>query len=122
MKEMAVRADGTMSPCSILSHINLGKINRDRLLGVWQNHPEFKRLRERSNISLRGFQFCQDCSYIKYCNGGCPASAYELVGEENHPSPDVCLKRFLEAGGRLPPTDISECDPGMITRSLYRKK
>jgi SynChlorMet cassette radical SAM/SPASM protein ScmE len=110
MKEMAIRADGTMSPCSMLNHINLGKINKDRLLDVWQNHPEFKKLRERSSISLRSFQFCQDCVYIKYCNGGCPASAYELVGEENHPSPNICLKRFLEEGGRLPFINLLECD------------
>jgi SynChlorMet cassette radical SAM/SPASM protein ScmE len=110
MKEMAVRADGTMTPCSQLNHIDLGKINRDSLLNVWQNHLELKRLRERSNILLKDFQFCQDCVYIKFCNGGCPASAYQLVGEENHPSPDLCFKRFLKEGGRLPSTNLSQCD------------
>lgn len=102
MKQMAIRADGTMVPCTALSHISLGKINRDKLLDVWQNNFEFNKLRERRNIALSSFKFCQDCIYINYCSGGCPASAYEYVGEENHPSPDTCLKRFLEAGGKLP--------------------
>jgi hypothetical protein len=28
--------------------------------------------------------------------------AYALAGEVNHPSPDACLRLFLEQGGRLP--------------------
>ncbi len=108
MREIAIRADGIMIPCPQLSHIALGRINRDKLLDTWQNHSEFKRLRERGNISLSNFQFCQGCVYVKYCNGGCPASAYEFMGMENHPSPAACFKRFLETGGRLPSTDALE--------------
>jgi len=99
---LAVRADGVMVPCSQMSHIELGRINRDNLREVWQEHPEFKRLRERHNIPLKDFEFCQECEYINYCTGNCPALAYTILGKEDHPSPDACLKRFLEAGGRLP--------------------
>lgn len=102
MSEMAVRADGVMIPCIQMSHIELGRINKDDLPKVWRQHPELKRLRERQRISLSNFAFCRACPYMDYCTGSCPALSYLLVGDENHPSPDSCLKRFLEAGGRLP--------------------
>ncbi len=102
MNTLAVRADGVMVPCGQMSHIELGRINRDNLREVWQEHSELKRLRERHKIPLSDFDFCQGCEYIPYCTGNCPALAYTILGQENHPSPDACLKQFLEAGGRLP--------------------
>jgi SynChlorMet cassette radical SAM/SPASM protein ScmE len=102
MNTLAVRADGVMVPCGQMSHIELGRINMDDLQEVWQEHPELERLRERHNIPLKDFMFCQGCEYINHCTGNCPALAYTILGKENHPSPDACLKRFLEAGGRLP--------------------
>ena len=102
MNTLAVRADGVMVPCGQMSHIELGRINIDDLQEVWQEHPELKKLRERHDIPLSNFEFCRGCEYINYCTGNCPATAYTILGIENHPSPDACLKRFLEAGGRLP--------------------
>ena len=102
MSKMAVRADGVMVPCIQMSHIQMGRINRDDLREVWQNHPQLKILRGRQNIPLSDFEFCRGCVYINHCTGNCPALAYTLLGVENHPSPDACLKRFLEAGGKLP--------------------
>lgn len=102
MNKLAVRADGVMVPCNQISHIELGRINRDDLQDVWQNHPELKRLRERPHIPLSDFEFCKGCDYINYCTGGCPALGYTLMDDVYHPSRDACLKRFLEAGGRLP--------------------
>ena len=102
MSAMAVRADGVMIPCSQLSHLELGRINRDDLKDVWQHHPILTRLRERSRVSLSEFEFCSGCDYVNHCTGNCPALAYTLVGDDNHPSPDACLRRFLEAGGTLP--------------------
>ena len=106
MNKIAVRADGIMVPCNQISHIELGRINKDDLKEVWQNHPELKRLRERRNIPLSGFEFCRGCDYINYCAGGCPAPAYTIVGDEYHPSPDSCIRQFLEAGGRLPDEEL----------------
>ena len=100
--KMGVRADGVMVPCNQLSHIELGRINQDDLREVWQGHPELARMRERRSVSLSDFEFCEGCNYIPYCRGNCPALAYNLVGEENHPSPDACLREFLTAGGTLP--------------------
>jgi SynChlorMet cassette radical SAM/SPASM protein ScmE len=102
MTKLAIRADGVIIPCSQMSHIELGRINKDDLKGVWNNHGELKRLRKRKNISLQEFEFCRGCEYIDYCTGNCPALAYTIIGDEYHPSPDSCLKRFLEQGGVLP--------------------
>jgi SynChlorMet cassette radical SAM/SPASM protein ScmE len=102
MSTLAVRVDGVMVPCGQMSHIELGLISIDDLQKVWQEHPELEKLRGRHKISLEDFEFCQGCEYINYCTGNCPALAYTIIGQENHPSPDACLKRFLEAGGRLP--------------------
>jgi SynChlorMet cassette radical SAM/SPASM protein ScmE len=102
METLAVRADGVMVPCSQMSHIELGRINMDDLQEVWQENSELKRLRVRHKISLTEFEFCHGCAYIPYCTGNCPALAYTILGKENHPSPDACLRRFLDAGGRLP--------------------
>ncbi|GBD96017.1 MAG TPA: SynChlorMet cassette radical SAM/SPASM protein ScmE [Nitrospirae bacterium] len=100
--KMAVRADGAMVPCIQLGHMELGCIRNDNLREVWQDHPELERLRERRSIPLSDFEFCRGCDYIPYCAGNCPALAYTTLGKENHPSPDACLRRFLEDGGRLP--------------------
>ncbi len=102
MNTLAVRADGVMVPCGQISHIELGPINRDNLQEVWQEHPELRELRGRHKIPLSDFEFCHGCEYINHCTGNCPATAYTILGKENHPSPDACLRRFLEAGGRLP--------------------
>lgn len=106
MDTIAVRADGVLIPCSQLPHIELGRINRDNLKDIWQNHPELNRLRQRNLIPLSDFEFCRGCDYINYCTGNCPALAYTLYGNENHPSPDTCLRRFLEEGGRLPKVEV----------------
>lgn len=103
--KLAVRADGVIVPCTQLSHIELGRINEDNLKEVWQHHTKLKILRERHGIPLSQFDFCKDCNYINYCTGGCPAIAYNLLGQENHPSPDYCFRRFIEEGGTLPQAD-----------------
>ena len=100
--KIAVRADGMIVPCNMLSHIELGRINQDSLKEVWQTHPALLELRERNTIPLSNFDDCKDCDYIAYCTGNCPGLAYTLTGKVNYPSPDACLKRFLQEGGKLP--------------------
>ena len=102
MAKIAVRADGVITPCIQLSHIELGLINKDSLEDIWQKHPELKDLRERRDIPLSKFTYCKDCAYTNYCTGNCPALAYTLTGKVNCYSPDACLKRFLEEGGKFP--------------------
>ncbi len=100
--KLAIRADGIMTPCVQMGHIELGRINRNSLTDTWQKHPELIRLRQRNDTPLNEFEFCDGCRYLKYCTGNCPALAYLITGNDHHPSPDACLKRFLEAGGTLP--------------------
>jgi MoaA/NifB/PqqE/SkfB family radical SAM enzyme len=61
-------------------------------------------MRERSQIPLTDFEFCEGCPYIPYCTGNCPGLAYSITGKVDHPSPDACLRQFLEDGGRIPQT------------------
>jgi SynChlorMet cassette radical SAM/SPASM protein ScmE len=97
-----IRADGAITPCSMLPHMELGRINRDSLIEAWQQHPDLNRLRYRHTIPLTAFEFCAGCPYIPYCTGNCPGLAYTMIGQVDHPSPDACLRRFLAEGGRLP--------------------
>jgi len=99
--KMSVRADGVMVPCCMLPHMELGRINEDPLIDVWQKSAELDSLRQRYTIPLTDFDFCAGCPYIPYCSGSCPALAYTLTGEVDHPSPDACLRRFLEDGGKI---------------------
>jgi len=100
--KISVRADGAIVPCNMLAHIELGCINHDSLAEVWQNSPALNQLRNRHTIPLAGFEFCAGCSYIPYCTGSCPGLAYTITGQVDHPSPDACLRRFLEEGGTIP--------------------
>lgn len=102
MEKLAVRADGVIVPCSMLAHIELGRIHQDSLADVWQRSAELYHLRQRQTIPLTRFEFCAECAYLPYCTGNCPALAYSLTGQVDHPSPDACLRRFLEDGGKIP--------------------
>jgi SynChlorMet cassette radical SAM/SPASM protein ScmE len=99
--KISVRADGAIVPCNMLTHITLGQINRDSLTDIWQYNPVLNQLRSRHTIPLTQFEFCAGCPYIPYCTGNCPGLAYALTGQVDHPSPDACLRRFLEAGGSI---------------------
>jgi len=99
--KISVRADGVIVPCTMLAQIELGRINEDSLAEIWQNSPALNQLRNRHTIPLAGFEFCAGCLYIPYCTGNCPGLAYTLTGQVDHPSPDACLRRFLEGGGAI---------------------
>ena len=100
--KIAVRSDGVMVPCTMLSHMELGKINQDSLQEVWQKNSALQNLRGRRSISLENFAECAGCKYNPYCTGSCPGSAFTMTGHVNQPSPDACLQKFLAEGGKLP--------------------
>ncbi len=100
-RQVAVRADGVIIPCNMLAHIELGRINRDSLAEVWQHASALNDLRQRKAIPLSGFPLCAGCDYTSYCTGNCPGLAVTLTGKVNHPSPDACLRRYLQDGGTL---------------------
>jgi len=102
MNQIAVRSDGVIVPCLLMSHVELGHIARDDIGEIWLHHPELNRLRNRAEIPLESFEFCQGCPFIPYCTGNCPAAAWTMLGDAYHPSPEGCMRRFLRAGGSLP--------------------
>jgi Fe-coproporphyrin III synthase len=109
---IAVRSDGTLTPCSLLSHIELGRINCNSMEEIWQENQELDKLRRRVCISLKEFEFCKSCPYIPYCTGNCPSLAYNLTNQVNHPSPDSCLSHFIkEAGTSSFLDDLLELSP-----------
>jgi SynChlorMet cassette radical SAM/SPASM protein ScmE len=99
---IAVRSDGAYVPCTFLSHLVLGRINRDCLEKVWRENPLLNGLRRRREISLSSFDFCRECDFTSTCTGNCPGLAYSHTRIIDHPSPDACLKRFLDSGGKIP--------------------
>ena len=101
-EKITVRADGVLVPCSMLAHMQLGRINNDSLIKTWQQSQKLMQIRQRNTVSLSDFEFCKNCSFIPYCTGNCPALAYNLTGQVNQPSPDACLQKYLADGGRLP--------------------
>lgn len=100
--KIAVRADGTIIPCSMLSQMELGRINQDPLQHLWLKSREMQILRSRHKIPLKTFGECGGCDYVPYCTGNCPGLAYNLTGQANRPCPDACLQKFLTAGGKVP--------------------
>jgi SynChlorMet cassette radical SAM/SPASM protein ScmE len=100
--KIAVRADGVIVPCTMLSHMELGRINRDGFLEVWRKSPKLRTLRGRDTIPLDTFEECAGCGYRSFCTGNCPGLAYSLTGEVDRPSPDACLRRYLDDGGTIP--------------------
>lgn len=100
-EKITVRADGTIIPCTMLAHVELGSINKDSLKEVWMHSPALNGLRERGRIPLTAFEFCSGCEYIPYCTGNCPGLAYAHTGRIDHPAPDACLRDFLAEGGSL---------------------
>jgi SynChlorMet cassette radical SAM/SPASM protein ScmE len=104
--KMGIRADGIMVSCSQMPDMTLGRINDNDLTEIWQTHPELNKFRNRHEIPLTSFEFCKGCEYIHYCTGNCPAISYTIVHDAYHPSPDACLRLFLESGGELPPREM----------------
>ncbi|MGR0482546.1 MAG: SynChlorMet cassette radical SAM/SPASM protein ScmE [Candidatus Electronema sp. V4] len=100
--KLCVRSDGVIVPCLLLGHIEFGRINKDRIEEIWSENEDLNNYRNMRNICLDSFSYCSGCKYIYCCNGGCPAISYAETGEVYHPSSPFCVKRFLEAGGKVP--------------------
>jgi len=103
---ITVRADGTIVPCTMLAHMELGQVNQDSFVKVWQKNKDLNILRQRHHIPLSNFQYCNDCNYLDFCTGNCPGLGYALTGQVNFPCPDACLKRFLAQGGNIPSDEL----------------
>lgn len=97
--KLAVHHDGVISPCNMLSEVELGIINRESIKTIWKSHPVLKSLRERRKIPMQKVPGCEDCEWAPYCNGSCPGLAYTMTGDFNLANPHDCYKKFLEETG-----------------------
>ena len=83
----------------MLAGLELGIINRDSILTIWQTHPILKALKDRRKIPMQKIQGCEECRWAPYCNGSCPGLAQSMTNDFNRANPHDCYKNFLEATG-----------------------
>lgn len=95
--KIAVHHDGTFAACNMLPGVELGRINRDSLVEVWQHHPQLTALRERQALRMRDLPECCTCDWADYCNGSCPSMAFERTGGFNVANLEDCYRRFRAA-------------------------
>ncbi|MFH1490339.1 MAG: SynChlorMet cassette radical SAM/SPASM protein ScmE [Pseudomonadota bacterium] len=97
--KLAVHHDGVITPCNMLSGLELGRINEDSIREIWTGHPILKALKERRSIPMERVPGCEDCRWAPFCNGSCPGLAYEMTGDFNRANPHDCYRLFLAATG-----------------------
>lgn len=90
--KIAVMHDGMVTPCLMLSSIQLGNIQKDDFGALWTGHPVLQSLRQRQAISLNSLDTCNDCRLIGFCTGGCPAGALVYYGQLNVRNPYDCIR------------------------------
>ncbi len=106
--KLAIRHDGMISPCNMLSDLHLGNILTDSLEEVWRYSPILKAMRDRARISLKEIEECRDCEYADYCTGNCPATRFAETGNLNLPNTSDCYRQFLETCGGIKPWNDQE--------------
>jgi SynChlorMet cassette radical SAM/SPASM protein ScmE len=94
--QIDVLHDGSIVPCNMLPTLVLGNITRDSLGEVWRTHPTLEAIRGRRGIPMEEVLGCGDCEWSLYCNGGCPAPAYQQSGDLNQASREFCYRHFLQ--------------------------
>lgn len=97
--KLAVHHDGVITPCNMLSELELGRINRNSIKTIWKTHPTLKALKDRRSIPMEKVPGCENCVWIPYCNGSCPGLAQTMTGDFNLANPHDCYKNFLAQTG-----------------------
>lgn len=70
--------DGSSIPCMAFNNsFKSGNVFDKGLKEVWTNDPWLEKLRNYKNKGL----ICNKCEYNNFCNGGCPASNYNLFND-----------------------------------------
>lgn len=59
-----ISAVGDVFPC-IGAPIYCGNIRKEKLIDIWKNSPEMKKIRE---LKPEDFKECMQCEYIEFCN------------------------------------------------------
>jgi SynChlorMet cassette radical SAM/SPASM protein ScmF len=78
---LGILGDGRVSICGIGSSsetLILGRVGKDRIKDIWDNHPVLKEIREGVPKKMTGI--CGKCIFMHYCLGKCRAEAYYESG------------------------------------------
>ncbi len=99
--KLSINHDGIITPCNILSTLELGRINTDSIKTIWKTHNILKQMKERRTIPMTKVPGCEDCKWNPFCNGSCPGLAYEITGDLIQANPQDCYRNFIEETGGL---------------------
>jgi len=74
-ENLYITSNGDIFPCYVLaySEFKAGNILNDDITEVWKNSKIFEMFR---NMSVKDFDKCKNCKFVKDCEGGCRGSAY----------------------------------------------
>jgi SynChlorMet cassette radical SAM/SPASM protein ScmF len=78
---LGILGDGRISICGIGSSADtlvLGRIGKDSIKDIWENHPVLKEIRDGVPAKMEGI--CGNCMFKYYCLGKCRAEAYYTDG------------------------------------------
>lgn len=101
---MTFAPNGDVYPCPqtrVNPEFRLGNIFEvDRLKGIWKNNPIISKLAERQVGTITE---CNQCTFKRFCEGGCPVSSYEHFGTTDavHPWCQYYKGIYLELFQRL---------------------
>jgi len=101
--KLSVHHDGIISPCNMLPGLEMGRINKDSIKSIWQNHKILTDLKERRSIPMSDLEECKGCDWTEFCNGSCPGLPYTTRGDFNLPNMHDCYRRFLNETGMKSP-------------------
>ena len=100
--KIIVQADGNVAACSVygkafaLQGIFPGNVHKTSLKELFARGPLVDVLTTKTEEKLKKSETCAACSYVKYCQGGCPALAV-LTGQSMF-APDETKCVFFRQG------------------------
>lgn len=92
----AVRSDGWVIPCDRLYDLKIENIRKRDIQDIWLNSERFREFRQRFSQTTSELRECRDCSYNRFCQGGCPAVPYYLNRGVVARDPTSCYRIFSE--------------------------
>ncbi len=98
-----ITATGEVYPC-IGAPVLSGNLRQQRFSEIWNNSPQFIRIR---SLNLNNFETCSSCPDRPYC-GRNSGVALSNTGEYTGPEPTACMdasilrRLYVESGGTTP--------------------
>lgn len=94
-----VCADGKVYLCSNTENdeLCLGNLRKQSFFEVWNNRHKNVFFQQRPLEKA----ICKNCKYIKFCNSGCPAEAYNSYGDINCPDGNCLCGKILMQERRI---------------------